>query len=113
MDIGKLMCHRIPERSFFYKNHQFPVCARCTGVYLSLITAPLLKHLNLTINTLILVGIILLIPMAIDGTTQLFKLRESNNYLRLLTGFLGGIGTISLAFGTKIILMEFFINVLS
>lgn len=112
MDIGKLICHRIPERSFFYKNHQFPVCARCTGVYLSLITAPLLKQLNLTTNTLIILGIVLLIPMTIDGTTQLFKLRESNNYLRLITGFLGGIGTLLLAFGTKIILMEFFINVL-
>lgn len=107
MDMGKLICHRIPERSFFYKGHQFPVCARCTGVYLSLITAPLLKHLNLTINDLMLLGIALLIPMAIDGTTQLFGLRESNNYLRLITGFLGGIGTLSLAFATKIILRSF------
>ena len=25
-------CHQMPERSFFYKGKQFPVCARCTGV---------------------------------------------------------------------------------
>lgn len=25
-------CHQMPERSFFFKKYQFPVCARCCGV---------------------------------------------------------------------------------
>jgi len=33
--IGALICHQRPERSFFWGTHQFPVCARCTGLYLS------------------------------------------------------------------------------
>ena len=33
--IGGLICHQKPERSFFWGAHQFPVCARCTGLYLS------------------------------------------------------------------------------
>ena len=33
--IGGLICHQRPERSFFLAGHQFPVCARCTGLYLS------------------------------------------------------------------------------
>lgn len=33
--IGGLICHQRPERSFFWATHQFPVCARCTGLYLS------------------------------------------------------------------------------
>jgi uncharacterized membrane protein len=33
--IGSLICHQRPERSFFWAGHQFPVCARCTGLYLS------------------------------------------------------------------------------
>ena len=37
-------------------------------------------------------AIILLIPSAIDGFTQLFEYRESNNTLRLITGILGGLG---------------------
>jgi len=32
---GGLICHQRPERSFFLDGHQLPVCARCTGVYLS------------------------------------------------------------------------------
>jgi uncharacterized membrane protein len=33
--IGSLICHQRPERSFFWAGHQLPVCARCTGLYLS------------------------------------------------------------------------------
>src|SRR5262245_32801896 len=33
--IGAVICHQRPERSFFWDGHQFPVCARCTGIYLS------------------------------------------------------------------------------
>jgi uncharacterized membrane protein len=32
---GSLICHQKPERSFFLDGHQLPVCARCTGLYLS------------------------------------------------------------------------------
>ena len=30
---GAVICHQIPERSFFWQGHQLPVCARCTGLY--------------------------------------------------------------------------------
>ena len=33
--VGGLICHQRPERSFFINGHQLPVCARCTGLYLS------------------------------------------------------------------------------
>jgi uncharacterized membrane protein len=33
--VGAVICHQLPERSFFWDGHQFPVCARCTGLYLS------------------------------------------------------------------------------
>ena len=33
--VGSLICHQRPERSFFLDGHQLPVCARCTGLYLS------------------------------------------------------------------------------
>ena len=33
--IGAVICHQRPDRSFFWDGQQFPVCARCTGLYLS------------------------------------------------------------------------------
>lgn len=32
---GSVVCHQLPDRSFFLDGRQFPVCARCTGLYLS------------------------------------------------------------------------------
>ena len=31
--IGSLICHQLPERSFYFGGAQLPVCARCTGLY--------------------------------------------------------------------------------
>ncbi len=93
-DYSGLLCHRRPDRSFFYKGHQFPVCARCTGFYISVFAYIIFAYLfpiNYTINTFYL-GILLLFPVFIDGYTQFLELRESTNYLRLLTGLMGGIG---------------------
>ena len=96
MNYKTLICHRKPERSFFIKGHQFPVCARCTGFYTGLAIF-LLYTFFYTIEyniTSLIISIILLIPVSIDGFTQLFGLRESNNNLRFITGFIGGIGLI-------------------
>jgi uncharacterized membrane protein len=32
---GSLVCHQLPDRSFHLAGVQMPVCARCTGLYLS------------------------------------------------------------------------------
>jgi len=32
--IGSLVCHQLPERSFYFWGAQMPVCARCTGLYI-------------------------------------------------------------------------------
>jgi uncharacterized membrane protein len=32
---GSNVCHQRPERSFRIAGHKMPVCARCTGLYLS------------------------------------------------------------------------------
>ena len=33
--VGSIICHQLPERSFFVDGQQLPVCARCTGLYAS------------------------------------------------------------------------------
>jgi len=32
---GSVVCHQLPERSFYWGRWQFPVCSRCTGLYVS------------------------------------------------------------------------------
>src|SRR5918994_6016912 len=32
---GSMICHQLPDRSFFIDGRQLPVCARCTGLYIS------------------------------------------------------------------------------
>lgn len=94
MNYLNLICHRFPDRTFQYKGYYFPVCARCTGFYVSIFTYMVLAMIIPIMYTLnsIIIGSLLLIPTGIDGTTQLFELRKSNNILRFVTGLLGGIG---------------------
>lgn len=88
------ICHRLPERTFKIRGHYFPVCSRCTGAYTGMFAYFgyvyfVYVHYNLAI---ILIGFIIIIPMAIDGITQILNLRVSNNSLRFFTGLIGGIG---------------------
>lgn len=91
--IGHLVCHQLPERSFWVGGYYLPVCARDTGVYLGFFIGYILLPLrkkeacgppNLWITVL------MTMPMVLDGTTQLAGLRTSTNELRLLTGLLFG-----------------------
>lgn len=87
-------CHRKPERSFFWKGKQFPVCARCTGIHIGYISFPLFLFSVFTLN--IWWTVLLILPTYLDGLTQAFFKRESNNLLRVTTGVIAGIGLMSL-----------------
>lgn len=96
MSIFKYFCHRIPERSFFIGSHQFPVCARCTGAYLG-IAIMILVYFSIPMPfnlDMIFLSFILAIPAVVDGVTQLFNFRVSNNGLRVITGFLLGVAIV-------------------
>lgn len=90
MDFAKCTgCHQKPERSFFYKDWQFPVCARCTGVLIGQITAYIafLKKKK-PIKT----SLIFCVAMFTDWLVQHLKIKESTNIRRIITGILGGFG---------------------
>lgn len=87
-------CHRKPERSFFWKGKQFPVCARCTGIHIGYLTFPFFLLQIFTLN--IWWTLLLIAPTYIDGWAQAFLNRESNNFLRVTTGLMAGVGMMSL-----------------
>jgi len=90
------MCHRRKDRSFQINGHYFPVCSRCTGVYVGLAFVLIIMIVSYPIQLSFFYGILLILPMFIDGVTQLIGLRLSNNTLRFVTGFFGGIGLVVL-----------------
>jgi len=94
LNLSNFLCHQNPERTFIIRGYYFPVCARCTGIYLGLystVTIYFLLNFDITLP-IIVIAAIFLVPTSIDGLTQYYWSRESNNYLRLLTGIIAGIG---------------------
>lgn len=82
------------ERGIGYK---FPVCARDVPIYLTSILGGMVVFLlrkgdSKEIPPLWLY-ILALIPIGLDGGTQLIGLRESTNLIRIVTGIIAGLAT--------------------
>ena len=88
------ICHRLPHRSFFWKGKQFPLCARCTGIHLGYFSMPLFLFNLLEVP--IYIAILIVVPTYLDGIRQHLTKRESTNIVRVVTGFIAGVGTMSL-----------------
>ena len=85
---------QIPSHSYFALEYQLALCARNLAIHGSLLGGSLLFHavrgwlapLDWRMRALTM------LPMAWDGGTQLFGLRESNGELRTLTGVIFCLG---------------------
>lgn len=106
MKIGTaLKCHQMPERSFFWKEYQFPVCARCLGMLIGhLLGVIILLSFKLPLE----VAIVFCLMTFIDWFLQYLDVLESTNWRRLLTGILGGIGVIVIPVKLFLIIVDFF-----
>jgi len=85
------------------------LCARCFASYLALLLSLIFfvyVDFKLPKKVLCALFLALCFPLLIDGITQYYALRESNNYLRLFTGLSAGIGV-------SIALIPFYIRVIS
>lgn len=87
------ICHRIPERTIWFFGLERFFCARCCGIHAGCLFGFLVLMYGYHIPLIFLGGLAL--PLVIDGFTQGFGIRESNNYLRLFTGLLFGFGAIA------------------
>lgn len=83
------------------------LCQRDLAIYSSLLLAgllfgalrgPLQRNGRRLRKMPVWLYVLALLPMAIDGSTQLVGLRESDWWMRLLTGSLFGIATVGLAY---------------
>ena len=93
MKLGaKTGCHQLHERSFSVNGFQFPVCARCTGLFFGQ-TAGLATawcYYNRDIMNLLIPAAIFLVMLGIDGLGQYKKLWVSTNPRRFFTGITCG-----------------------
>jgi uncharacterized membrane protein len=97
----RLICHQMPSRSYFLFGQQMAMCQRNTAIYAALLLGGLLyayvrargiAPLSLRVYA------IAILPMALDGFTQLFGFRESTWELRTITGALFGLASVLLVY---------------
>lgn len=107
---GALVCHQRPDRSFAFAGNQLPVCERCLAIELGMasafaaavlvvprggffasLSAFLPERLRSPAGVLA-VGIVLMLPMVLDGGLQLVTAYTSATPQRVATGLLYGIG---------------------
>lgn len=102
--IGYAVCHRIDTHSFFLGDRQFPLCARCSGMYLGALLGLAFQSLRgrrgglPSLRAFTFLGV-LAVAFALDGVNsylhffpQAPSLYQSENWLRLVTGTGLGLG---------------------
>ncbi|MFN2498431.1 MAG: DUF2085 domain-containing protein [Pyrinomonadaceae bacterium] len=89
-----LVCHQIPERSFFIAGHPFAVCSRCFGLYagftLATVIYPLVCSLKKTDAPPRKWLFIAAAPLAIDYALGFFGIWDNTHSSRLITAALLG-----------------------
>jgi len=86
------ICNKCPDRAPKLFGHIFILCWRCTGLLVGYIIGMCLR---LIIHPIGFFGILMLIPISIDGIAQNFFGIMSNNPRRFITGFIGGLISLS------------------
>ena len=110
--IGYAICHRIASHSFLIDGVPMPLCARCTGIYLGMMTGLLIliasgrRRVSKIPPTSVSVVLgLFVVLMGIDGVNSyttlipgLPHLYEPDNTLRLITGLLCGLAMINFVY---------------
>lgn len=98
-------CHQRADRSFSVGAYQLPLCARCTGVVLGQGCGLLLWLAGVRLPVALCAACLLL--LLADWLLQHFRVLESTNIRRLVTGVLAGAGylQILLLAATRLLLL--------
>lgn len=89
----RLLCHGMVTRCLELFGVPMPVCARCVGIYAGMLAGVLAFVLMPFLREKVVrrVALVAVVPLALDGLTQLTGLRESTPELRMITGLIAGI----------------------
>ena len=89
----RMLCHGLAERCFALWSVPMPICARCVAIYIGFFTGlvAFMAWPFISERVMRFVAVASLLPLAIDGLTQLARLRESTNGLRFATGIVAGL----------------------
>ena len=87
---GLCFCHRRKDRSIWFFGLEKVLCSRCLGMLLGGTAGILCVICHVRIDPAW--SLLLLLPLVLDGFLQLVRDRESTNGIRLVTGFLFGVG---------------------
>jgi uncharacterized membrane protein len=111
--VGYAICHRISDRSLSAFGHQLPLCARCTGIYMGVMTglgimvasgrSRVTKLPTWQVGTVLGLFVVILGIDGVNSYLHLFPnfeggLYEPNNTLRLITGVFTGLTLINLVY---------------
>jgi len=91
-EILRNICHQLPSRCIWIFGSNMALCSRCFGIFLGMFLIGIYLGVKGENKIYWKSSIALIIPVLIDGITQIKGLRQSNNSLRFYTGFLGGVG---------------------
>lgn len=108
--VGYAICHRIAERTFHVHDRPLPLCARCTGIYLGVITGAVmlagrgrLRAARLPRPPHILLMLLAGGLIAVDGLNSYLSMFQAytpvyqpHNTLRLITGMYAGLVMITI-----------------
>lgn len=86
---GICFCHQNQERTVKFFGIERFLCSRCLGILLGGLAGAFLHFLGYHIS--LGISILLAFPLLLDGFSQYFELRQSNNLMRIITGLLLGI----------------------
>ena len=92
-----ITCLQKEGRCLYVFGYEMGVCARCFSIYLSFLVLGLLWGILVRLKTDIKpvkfkLAFLFAIPLILDGSTQALGFRESNNLLRIITGFCLSLG---------------------
>lgn len=106
-------CHRNPDRCCSLNGEKLKICSRCMAIYpMYIFLVPFMFIVTESnILTLLIVSICLMLPLIIDGGTQALDWRKSNNFLRITTGLLFGLGqSLLIAGASHYLITSFTVN---